>query len=208
MSNIAASFTKLCESYIDLAERFQRLDIEHMTLKEKLVPLLKTLQTYRGAIATLQQEKQILEHELHQTREACNILVAEKSALKALDPLLSEKVTRLLAEVEEQMELVNETICEIELNDQPNLSIEDKALLARFNTNPGAFMDTQILLATQPSLESGNGMASNGHLLNGQSLNGQSLNGQSLNGKVSNGQSQNGQSQNGSADPSSQSAIA
>ncbi|MGK7890286.1 MAG: hypothetical protein AB4042_13205 [Leptolyngbyaceae cyanobacterium] len=177
MSNIVASFTKLCESYIDLADRFQRLDIEHMTLKEKLVPLLKTLRHYRRAIAKLQQEKQTLEAELHQAREACNILVAEKSALKALNPLLSDKATRLLTEAEEQMKLVNETIGEIERNDQPNLGIEDKALLAHFYADPEAFADPQGLPTDPEYTESGKGQPHSGQLLSSQPVNGRSGNG-------------------------------
>ncbi|NER00381.1 MAG: hypothetical protein F6K30_27405 [Cyanothece sp. SIO2G6] len=162
MSNIVASFTRLCESYIDLAERFQRLDIEHMTLKEKLVPLLKTLRSDRQEISRLQDEKQSLENELYKAREACNVLVAEKIALKALEPLLSEKVIRLLNEAGEQMELVNETINEIEANDQPNLGAEDKALLDHFYADPDAFTNAHELLTVLQPVEGVNGKPGQG----------------------------------------------
>ena len=147
MENIVDSFANLCDSYITLADRFQRLDVEHMTLKGKVVPVLKALKTYQQAIATLQAEKESLQQELATTQEECKTLVAKNDALKALEPLLSDEMAALLNSAEEQAALVNETMAEIDANNDPDLSEEEKSLLTVFYNDPERFAS----LYSQPS---------------------------------------------------------
>ena len=158
MENIAGSFTTLCESYINLADRFQQLDVDHMTLKSKIIPLLKTLKDYKQAIATLQQEnqtlqqeKQALQEDLAATQETCKILTTQNEALKVLEPLLTAEMTNLLTEATEQAALVNETIAEIDSNGDPDLSAEEKELLSMFYADPAGFAELHHQPAASPA---------------------------------------------------------
>ena len=139
MENIVDSFANLCDSYITLADRFQQLDVDHMTLKGKVVPLLKTLQTYQQAIATLQAENKSLHQELSSSKEECKTLIAKNEALQSLEPLLSSEMTTLLTNAEEQAALVKETIDEMDANNDPDLSADEKSLLAVFYNDPERF---------------------------------------------------------------------
>lgn len=145
MENIVDSFANLCDSYITLADRFQQLDVEHMRLKGKVVPVLKALKTYQQAIAQLQSEKESLQQELATTQQECKTLAAKNDALKALEPLLSDKMVALLTTAEEQAALVQETMAEIDANNDPDLSEEEKSLLTVFYNDPERFssLDSQ-----------------------------------------------------------------
>ncbi|MEM9215081.1 MAG: hypothetical protein AAGD25_12130 [Cyanobacteria bacterium P01_F01_bin.150] len=139
MENIADSFANLCDSYITLADRFNQLDVEHMTLKEKVVPLLKTLKSYQQAIVTLQSEKQVLQQKLQGTQEECKVLAAKNDSLKVLEPLLKDEVITLLADATEQAALVKETISEMDSNHAPDLNEDEKSLLSIFYSDPERF---------------------------------------------------------------------
>ncbi|NET51568.1 MAG: hypothetical protein F6K09_23510, partial [Merismopedia sp. SIO2A8] len=143
----------LCSSYINLADRFQQLDVEHMTLKGKVVPLLKSLKSYRQKVASLMHDKQELQDELILAQENCKVLMAKNEALKPLEPLLGKDIAALLAEATEQSELVDETIAEIETNCDPDLSDEDKALLTEFYANPEEFVDPDVVGAETTSID-------------------------------------------------------
>ncbi|NEO34708.1 MAG: hypothetical protein F6K36_30850 [Symploca sp. SIO3C6] len=71
--------------------------------------------------------------------------MAKNEALKPLEPLLGKDISALLAEATEQSELVDETIAEIEINCDPDLSDEDKALLTEFYANPEEFVDPDVV---------------------------------------------------------------
>ena len=139
MENIVDSFANLCDSYITLADRFQQLDVEHMTLKGKVVPLLKALKTYQQAIATLQSDKKALQQQLASTQEECKTLTAKNESLQALEPLLSAEMLALLSNAEEQAALVKETIEEMDDNNDPDLNTEEKNLLTVFYNDPERF---------------------------------------------------------------------
>ena len=147
MENIVDSFAHLCDSYITLADRFQQLDVEHMMLKGKVIPVLKALKSYQQAIAQLQAEKISLQQELADAKEECVTLAAKNDALKALEPLLSDEMAALLTSAEEQAALVNETMAEIDANNDPDLSEEEKSLLTVFYNDPERFAS----LYSQPS---------------------------------------------------------
>ncbi|MGF1497410.1 MAG: hypothetical protein ACFB8W_11380 [Elainellaceae cyanobacterium] len=140
MGNIADSFSRLCQSYVTLADRFQQLDVEHMTLKAKVVPLLKALRSYQQVIETLKQENQDLTAQLE-------TMSAKYEALKPFEDLLGADLQSLLSEAEEQVELVEQTLSEMESNNDPDLTDEDKALLQTFYERPQEFE----MMASEPS---------------------------------------------------------
>jgi chromosome segregation ATPase len=132
MTNIADRYTRLCRAYVQLADRFQKLDVEYMTLKGKLLPLLKGISTTKEAIATLKQEKANLESELKS-------VMAKYEALSHLEVLLKAEAQAELVEAEEQLSLVEQTIQEMESESDPDLDDYDKGLLNDFLNDLGAF---------------------------------------------------------------------
>jgi chromosome segregation ATPase len=64
MTQIAERYTQLARAYAQLSDKFQQLDVAHMTLKEKVVPLLKALKAYQQLVEQLKQGKATLEHQL------------------------------------------------------------------------------------------------------------------------------------------------
>ena len=148
-ANVVNSFSNLCSSYIDLADRFQQLDVEHMTLKSKVIPLLKALKNYQQALDTLQAEKQALQATHDTSKAEYNLLIDQYEALKALEPLLDEDMMALMQSAEEQSLLVKETTTEMDANRDPDLSDEEKSMLDLFYADPEAFAATH---ADQPSI--------------------------------------------------------
>lgn len=148
MTNISNSFAKICRSYVKLADKFQQLDVEHMTLKSKIVPLLKQLKDYQHTIETLKQEKSDLKAEI-------DAITAKYEELKPFEELLDPDVQALLEEAQDQVDLVDETLGEMEKDDDPDLSEDEKVILRAFHDNPEAFS-----LPDLGSLLSSNG---NGH---------------------------------------------
>ena len=139
MTQITADrYVQVCRSFVKLADKFQRLDIEHMTLKSKVVQILKLLKSYKEAVDQLNQKNQALEQELQS-------LTAKYEDLKILECLLEPEFLTLLDEVEEQMELVDETLKEMEDDRDPDLDDLDKELLTEYQTTPENFGE---LLAT------------------------------------------------------------
>ncbi|NJL37544.1 MAG: DUF3450 domain-containing protein [Leptolyngbyaceae cyanobacterium SM1_4_3] len=132
MSNIAERYIYLCRCCIELADRFQKLDVEHMTLKGKMVPMLKAMKSYKHTIEQLSQEKLELEQKLQ-------AVTAQYEALKPFEALLQLKTQAVLAEAEEQMNLVQQTIEEIEQETDPDMSEADKTLLKEYSEHSDEF---------------------------------------------------------------------
>ncbi|MEL6221082.1 MAG: hypothetical protein AAFR31_00405 [Cyanobacteria bacterium J06627_8] len=132
MTDISKSFAKLCRSYVKLADKFQQLDIDYMKLKGKVVPVLKQLKTYQATIEALKQEKSDLKTELE-------TMTAKYDELKVFEELLSPDMKALLDEATEQVDLVDETLMEMEQDGDPDLSDTDKMLLQAFRDNPNEF---------------------------------------------------------------------
>lgn len=152
--NLPVSFEKLCRSYVKMADRFQQLDVEYMTLKSKIVPLLKQLRGYQQTVETLKRENGDLKTELE-------TMTAKYEELKPFEELLNPELQGLLQEAEEQIDLVDETLKEMERDRDPDLSEDDKALIEAFKTDPNAF--------ALPDLNSLSSPAQNGSSLNGVS---------------------------------------
>lgn len=156
MSNIAERYTRLCRSYVQLSDKFQQLDVDHMTLKSRVAPLLKSLKAQQAAVARLQHEKAELETEL-QTLTAQNatlqplvqekatwaetlqVVTAKYEALRPFEALLEPDRQTLLTEAEAQLALIDETLEEMTIDLDPDLSSEEKQLLADYANNPQAF---------------------------------------------------------------------
>lgn len=154
MTNISNSFAKLCRSYVNLADKFQQLDVEYMTLKGKIVPLLKQMKTYQQTIEALKNDNKELQAEI-------TTLSAKYEELRPFEDLLSPEMQTLLEEAQEQINLVDETLSEIDQNNDPDLSEEDKALLEAFRADPDAFAlpDLEPMLNDSSHLDYG----TNGH---------------------------------------------
>lgn len=135
MVNQAERYNRLCYSYIQLSEKFQKLDVDYMDLKTKVVPVLKLLKAYKQAVEQLSQEKSALEDKLE-------AVTSKYETLKSLEGLLEPATQSLLAEAEEQMELVASTIQEIESDTDPDLSEADKRLLNEYYSSPDEFNST------------------------------------------------------------------
>ena len=172
----ADRYTGIAEAYIQLSDQFHQLDVEHMTLKKKLVPAIKAIKNYQKLIAQLQQEKvelkqsvQALTDRQQQLEEALliqkenetklsttiQLLTDEKATLQAslenvqtqsealadVEGLLKPEAQAILAEAEQQMELVTETLQEMALNNDPDLNEADKQLLESYEDDFESLID-------------------------------------------------------------------
>ena len=132
MSQIAERYIHLCRSYIQLSDKFQKLDVEHTTLRRKIVPLLNNLKTYRQIVEKLEQEKLELEERLKTLDE-------RYEHLKQFELLAQPEIQAELSEAESQIALVEETIQEMEENSDPDLNETEKLLLNEYQNNPNEF---------------------------------------------------------------------
>lgn len=148
-------YTRLCRAYVQLSERFHQLDVDHMTLKGQVIPLLKALKAQQDRLRQLQTEKdalqQALDHQAAQhgqemqtlTRtyeDRLDHLTHHLEELRPLEGLLSSELSHELAEAESQMELVEATMQEMAEEEEPDLTADEKVLLAAYRANPGAFL--------------------------------------------------------------------
>lgn len=127
MDNIAERYTRLCRAYVQLADQFQKLDVEHMSLRGRMVPFLKALKAYKQTVAELTEQKSRLEQELE-------AIASKYEALKPLEVLLEAEHQAVLAEAEEQIDLVAETIQEMENERDPDLSDAERLLLSEYDS--------------------------------------------------------------------------
>jgi chromosome segregation ATPase len=136
----ADRYVEVCRAFVKLADKFQKLDVEHMTLKCKVVQILKLLKSYKELSEKLSQEKQELEQKLH-------TVTLKYEDLKVFEFLLEPEFQALFKEVEEQLELVDETLKEMEEDRDPDLDDLDKELLVEYQNQPDRFSE---LLASHP----------------------------------------------------------
>lgn len=165
VNQMVERYTRLCRAYVTLAERFHQLDVDHMTLKGQMVPLLKALKAHQAKLkaveaektelqVTLQQQVQIqtlldqqeAQHrqelqQLTQTYESkLQALASHVAELQPLEQLLNTETNHELSVAEEQIELVETTLQEMEQDSSPDLSGEEKSLLAAYQSDPQAFL--------------------------------------------------------------------
>ncbi|MFN4067288.1 MAG: hypothetical protein ACK4K5_08750 [Thermosynechococcus sp.] len=134
MDNLSQRYLRLCQAYSQLAERYTKLDIDHMTLREKLVPFLMAFKYYKQMAEQLAAEKEALQRELNDLRDRHQLLVSQNGSAPVSDELLSA-----LAEAEEQMALIEETLREQDTDPDPNLLPVEKQLLEEYTKGSGDF---------------------------------------------------------------------
>lgn len=167
MKSIAERYKSLAGAYVKLSDKFHQLDVAHMNLKEKLLPAVRAINSYRSLIQQLQQDKAELERTVQTLTErqkhlednqltlqakeielsmAVNTLTKENTDLQTalqgfqtkyevvagFESLLESEPQAMLVEAEQQMELVEETLQEIALNSDPDLSQEEKELIEAY----------------------------------------------------------------------------
>lgn len=166
VNQMVERYTRLCRAYITLSERFNQLDVDHMTLKGQMVPLLKALKEHQAKLRTAEVEKAELqaaltrqearlqetldEQETQHQQELQQLTKTYEEKLQALDShvaelqplerLLNGETHQELSAAEAQMELIETTFEEIEQDSSPDLSSEEKALLAAYRADPAAFL--------------------------------------------------------------------
>lgn len=145
--SFADYYQRICRSYVQLADRYEQLDVEHMQLKSHLVRLLKSLKAHQQAMHQLRETNQLLHSSYEQekqelTRDYEAKIQSLTDRLKQLEPLealLSEEMQQQMAETEEQLALVEETNSEMDAEPDPDLTSDEKALLVSYFNNPENF---------------------------------------------------------------------
>ncbi len=166
VNQMVERYTRLCRAYVSLSERFHQLDVEHMTLKEQVVPLLKAFKAQQARLKTAEAENTRLQSLLSQQEahrqtaldqqealhrqdlqqltttyeERLQALSSHVAELQPLEQLLSDDTHQELSAAEAQMELVETTLQEIADDSSPDLSGEEKTLLAAYRADPAAFL--------------------------------------------------------------------
>jgi chromosome segregation ATPase len=133
IQQIADRYARLGRAYIKLSDKFQQLDVDYMTLKSKVVPLLKALKAYKQLANQLKQEKGDLQSQI-------NALAAKYEELKSFEIFLKPEMQDILSEAEEQAELIDETLQEMDQNADPDLSDSDQSILHEYYSDPTAFV--------------------------------------------------------------------
>ncbi|MGB3615165.1 MAG: hypothetical protein WBA10_15335 [Elainellaceae cyanobacterium] len=131
------SFSRLCHSYLNLADRFQQLDVECMEFKARLVPLLHNLKAKDNKINDLTETNQRLTEQLE-------ALGAKYDQLKPLEAVMADDMQDLLKQAEEQANLVDETLAEMDSDSMPELAPQDKEILEQFYNHPEQFAPPDI----------------------------------------------------------------
>ncbi|MFM7447088.1 MAG: hypothetical protein ACKO24_00640 [Leptolyngbyaceae cyanobacterium] len=149
MDNLAERYVRLSRAYIKLADKFHKLDVEHMALRGKVVPLLRAVKAHRVTIDQLSEENLALKAQLTElagTHQRIQILEAQLQSLTAqyhtlqpLEALLQSEVQETLTEAEQQIELVEATVDEMDNDRDPDLSEADKQLLQEYENDPSRF---------------------------------------------------------------------
>jgi DNA repair exonuclease SbcCD ATPase subunit len=168
VNQMVERYTRLCRAYVNLSERFHQLDVDHMTLKGQMVPLLKALKAQQARLRAVEAEKALLQATLEQQEtkhlqelqqltktyeDQLQSLANHVAELQPLEQLLSAETHQELALAEEQMDLVETTFQEMEEDSSPDLSPEEKALLAAYQAAPHDFIAASSGGALEDSLE-------------------------------------------------------
>lgn len=152
-------YTRLSRAYVKLAERFNQLDVEHMTLKSQVIPLLQALKAQQARIEKLLADQEKLQQALEQKtvdhrqelealsqtyEDRLSSLNHDIEELKPLENLFTSQVYEDLITAEEQMDLVETTLQEMAEDSSPDLSDEEKALLAAYQADPQLFLGASV----------------------------------------------------------------
>lgn len=136
MTDTARRYLRLCQAYVQLADKFTQLDVEQMTLREKLIPFLLAFKHYKELSEQLATENTSLQAELDDLRQRYAQLNATDAQFA---PELTSELEAALLEAEEQMALVEETIQEQNVDPDPDLLPVEKLLLDEYVAGTGEF---------------------------------------------------------------------
>ncbi len=165
MNQMVERYTRLCRAYVQLSERFHQLDVEHMTLKGQMVPLLKALKAQQARMQNLQADNEALQQALEQQRaehrqemqtmttayeDRLQTLTHHVDELRPLETLLSSQAHQELAVAEEQMELVEATLQEMDEDSSPDLTEDEKVLLSAYRADPNTFLTAPVGSTLEP----------------------------------------------------------
>ncbi len=150
MDNLAERYVRLSRAYIKLADKFHKLDVEHMALRGKVVPLLRAVKAHRSTIDQLNEENLALKTQLTELTIASeriqaleaqlDVVTIQYCALQPLEALLQSDVQEALIDAEQQMELVDATVDEMDDDRDPDLNADDKQLLQEYENDPTQFI--------------------------------------------------------------------
>ncbi|WP_448525540.1 hypothetical protein [Parathermosynechococcus lividus] len=147
MDNLSQRYLRLCQAYSQLAERYTKLDIDHMTLRERLVPFLMAFKYYKQMAEQLSAEKLAMQQEINDLRDRYQTLASQTG-----DVPVNAELLAALSEAEGQMALIEETLKEQDTDLDPNLLPMEKQLLEEYTTGVGDF---QALLPHSSSRSEG-----------------------------------------------------
>jgi len=136
MNDTTQRYLRLCQSYMQLADKFTQLDVEQMTLREKLIPFLLAFKHYKELAEKLAQENATLQAELTDLRDRYVQLNARDHDFA---PVLTSELEAALSEAEEQMALVEQTLQEKDMDPDPTLLPVEKLLLDEYVNGTGEF---------------------------------------------------------------------
>lgn len=125
-------YAQICRAFVKLADKFQKLDVDHMTLKSRVAQILKLLKNYQSVAEKLNQENQALKQELQ-------AITVKYEALQLFEFFLEPEFQTLLEAAEAQCELIDETLEEMENDRDPDLDELDKKLLSEYQSHPDRF---------------------------------------------------------------------
>jgi len=131
MNTVADRYARLGRCYVQLADQFAELDVEHMYLKSKLVELIKTLKASQQAMGEMVGENEALKVENA-------ALKAQYEVLKPFEVLLNPECQAELEAAEKAISLIEETIGERVKDKDINLNSADKALAQNYMQPPSA----------------------------------------------------------------------
>lgn len=146
MDSLSQRYLRLCKAYSQLAERYTKLDIDYMTLRERLVPFLMAFKYYKQMAEELSAEKLALQQEINELRDRYQVLASQSNGAPVNDELLAA-----LAEAEGQMALIEETLEEQDADLDPNLLPTEKQLLEEYTKGVGDFQALLPQFASSPA---------------------------------------------------------
>jgi predicted nucleic acid-binding Zn-ribbon protein len=141
-------YIQVCRAFVKLADKFQQLDVEHMTLKTKVVPILKLLKKYKETAEALSQKNEVLSQKNEALEQALQAITERYESLKLFEVFLEPDFQALLQDAEDQLALVDETLQEMETDRDPDLDDLDKTLLLEYQNQPETF---EARLAVEPA---------------------------------------------------------
>ncbi|WP_218081970.1 hypothetical protein [Anthocerotibacter panamensis] len=129
MNTIADRYVRLGRCYVQLADQFAELDLEHMKLKRQLMEVLKMLKATKQETQNLEASNKALTRDLE-------ALEQKYQKVQPFEQLLDPEVHAELLEAEKAITLIDETLWERSQDPDPSLSPAEKILIADYVGTP------------------------------------------------------------------------